>query len=78
MTEDDPRIGEELPDGRVCAGISPRTAKPMYVNGRDGRGPRGSADLGRGQGCDEEPGSIRLAAADDGRDDGSRHSRTSG
>jgi hypothetical protein len=36
MTEDDPRIGEELPDGRVCAGISPRTAKPMYVNGRDG------------------------------------------
>jgi hypothetical protein len=36
VTEDDPRIGEELPDGRVCAGVSPRTAKHMYVNGRDG------------------------------------------
>ena len=39
MGEDDPKIGEELPDGRVCAGISPRTGKNMYVNGRDGGDP---------------------------------------
>jgi hypothetical protein len=36
MTEEDHKIGEELPDGRLCAGISPRTGKTMYVNGRDG------------------------------------------
>lgn len=39
MGEDDPKIGEELPNGRVCAGISPRTGKNMYVNGRDGGDP---------------------------------------
>jgi hypothetical protein len=36
MGTHDPKIGEELPDGRVCAGISPRTGKTMYVNGRNG------------------------------------------
>jgi hypothetical protein len=36
MGTDDPKIGEELPDGKVCAGISPRTGKNMYVNGRNG------------------------------------------
>ena len=39
MGEDDPKIGEELPDGRICAGLSPRTGKNMYVNGMDGGEP---------------------------------------
>ena len=26
-----PKIGEALSDGRICAGISPRTGKTMYV-----------------------------------------------
>jgi hypothetical protein len=36
MDEDEPKIGGELPDGRVCAGLSPRTGKNMYVCGTDG------------------------------------------
>jgi len=36
MGKDDPKIGELMTDGRLCAGISPRTGKHMYVNGRDG------------------------------------------
>ncbi len=39
MGTDDHKIGEELPDGRLCAGISPRTGKHMYVNGPEGGDP---------------------------------------
>ena len=32
MAENEQKIGQTLPDGRVYAGVSPKTGKPMYFN----------------------------------------------